>query len=103
MSDRVCALKEAQVLSGPLFSEPMRVETVRESGNGAWTVGLVGTQTERFRKVTLSAHDLEGVSILEPGFRYDGDGRLLRLGLQGLFARDRLGVRPILRPLDLTC
>ena len=82
MSDGVCPLKEAQVLTGPLFSEPMRVETVRESGNGAWTVGLVGTQTERFRKVTLSAHDLEGVSILEPGFRYDGDGRLLRLGLQ---------------------
>ena len=81
MSDSVCPLKEAQVLTGPLFSEPMRVETVRESGNDAWTVGLVGTQTERFRKVTLSAHD-QGVSILEPGFRYDGDGRLLRLGLQ---------------------
>ncbi len=82
MSDSTRSLKEAQVLTGPMFNEPMRVETVRESGNGAWTVGLVGTQTERFRKVTLSAHDLESVSILEPGFRYDGDGRLLRLGLQ---------------------
>lgn len=28
MSDTVCPLKEAQVLTGPLFSEPMRVETV---------------------------------------------------------------------------
>ena len=82
MSDSTRSLKEAQVLTGSMFNEPMRVETVRESGNGAWTVGLVGTQTERFRKVTLSAHDLESVSILEPGFRYDGDGRLLRLGLQ---------------------
>ena len=82
MSDSVCPLKEAQVLTGPLFNEPMRIETVRESGNGTWTVGLVGIQTERFRKVTLSAHDLDGISILEPGFHYDGDGRLLRLGLQ---------------------
>jgi len=77
MSDSMCPLQEAQVLTGPLFNEPMRVETVRESGNGTWTVGLVGTQTERFRQVTLSAHDLDGISILEPGFRYDGDGRLV--------------------------
>ena len=33
MSDSVCQLKAEQILTGPLFSEPMRVETVRESGN----------------------------------------------------------------------
>ena len=75
-------IRPGQVLTGPLFSEPMRVETVHESGKSTWTVGLVGTQTERFRRVTLNAHDLAGVSILEPGFHYDGDGKLLRLGLQ---------------------
>ena len=35
---------------GPLFSEPMRVETVRAHGAGVWEVGLVGVQSERFRK-----------------------------------------------------
>jgi len=74
-------LREGQVLTGSLFSEPMRVETVRASGS-SWTVGLVGTQSERFRKVTLSVGDLEDLTILDPGFRYDGNGHLLRLGLQ---------------------
>jgi len=75
-------IHEGQVLTGSLFNEPMRVETVRASGDGTWTVGLVGTQTERFRKVTLTARDLERLTILDAGFSYDGDGRLLRLGLQ---------------------
>jgi len=73
---------EGQVLAGSIFNEPMRVETVRDNGNGTWVVGLVGTQSERFRKVTLSAEDLAGLTILDAGFSYDGDGRLLRLGLQ---------------------
>ncbi len=75
-------IHEGQVLMGSLFNEPMRVETVRVGGDGTWTVGLVGTQTERFRKVTLTGRDLEGLTILDAGFSYDGDGRLLRLGLQ---------------------
>jgi hypothetical protein len=75
-------IREGCILVGSLFNEPMRVETVRPSGDGAWIVGLVGTQSERFRKVTLSARDLEGLTILDAGFTYDGDGRLLRLGLQ---------------------
>ncbi|MBI4238195.1 MAG: DUF3883 domain-containing protein [Deltaproteobacteria bacterium] len=70
------------IVSGPLFNEPMRVETVQTSGNGAWIVGLVGTQSERFRKVSLTARDLEGLTVLDAGFTYDGDGRLLWLGLQ---------------------
>src|SRR5512136_1178188 len=74
--------REGQVLRGPLFNEPMRVETVRASGDGTWTFGLVGTQSEKFRKVTLTSRDLEGLSILDADFTYDGDGRLLRLGLQ---------------------
>jgi superfamily II DNA or RNA helicase len=75
-------LREGQILSGPLFSEPMRIESVRASGDGTWTLGLAGTQSERFRKVTLTTRDLEKLTILEAGFTYDGDGRLLRLGLQ---------------------
>ena len=60
----------------------MRVETVQPNGLNAWTVGLVGTATERFRKVTLSADDLNQLTALSPQRAYDGDGRLLRLGLQ---------------------
>ncbi|MBU2227338.1 MAG: DUF3883 domain-containing protein [Proteobacteria bacterium] len=73
---------EGQILRGSLFSEPMRVETVRAGGDGTWVLGLVGVSSERFRKVTLSAADLEGLTVTDTGYRYDGDGRLLRLGLQ---------------------
>lgn len=75
-------IQQGCIVAGSLFDEPMRVETVLDSDDGTWTIGLVGTQSERFRKVTLSARDLEGLTILDAGFTYDGDGRLLRLGLQ---------------------
>jgi len=68
---------EGQVLRGTLFSEPMRVETVHQGGDGTWVLGLVGTQSERFRKVTLTADDLRSLSFADTGFRYDGDGKLL--------------------------
>jgi superfamily II DNA or RNA helicase len=75
-------LREGQILTGSLFSEPMRVETVRPNGPDAWVAGLVGTQSERFRKVTLTSRDLEYLTILDVRHTYDGDGRLFRLGLQ---------------------
>ncbi len=75
-------LQEGQILSGPLFDESMRVETVRQAVGGAWSVGLVGLKSERFRKVTLTQEDLQTLTIQEPGFAYSGDGKLLRLGLQ---------------------
>ena len=73
---------EGQILTGPLFNEPMRVETVGETGPRSWTLGLVGTRSERFRKVSVGAAELAGLTVLDSGFRYDGDGALLRLGLQ---------------------
>jgi superfamily II DNA or RNA helicase len=75
-------ISEGQILTGPLFSEPMRVETVISHQPDRWTLGLVGTKSERFRRVTLTSTDLETLSIMQPGFTYDGDGNLLRLGLQ---------------------
>ncbi|RMH34567.1 MAG: DUF3883 domain-containing protein [Nitrospirae bacterium] len=74
--------REGQILTGPLFSEPMRVETVRENGLESWVLGLVGTRTEQFRKVTLARQDLETLVVLDSQPTYDGDGQLLRLGLQ---------------------
>ncbi len=75
-------LNPGQILKGSLFNEPMRVEAVRETGPDTWAVGLVGTQSERFRSLTLTSKDLETLTILENTSTFDGDGRLLRLGLQ---------------------
>src|SRR5215469_15784971 len=75
-------LVEGQVVTGTLFSEPMRVETIRESGPGTWVVGLSGVKTERFRKVTLTSADLQQLQIQKPHFTYDGDGQVLRIGVQ---------------------
>jgi len=76
------SLRPGQILSGPFFNEPMRVETVSSSGACSWEVGLVGVQTERFGRLRLTAEELAQCSICEKVFSYDGDGKLLRLGLQ---------------------
>src|SRR3972149_5863440 len=59
-------IREGQILTGPLFSEPVRVETVAPNGPGAWTLGVVGTQTERFRRVSLTRDQLATPTILSP-------------------------------------
>ena len=76
-------LVEGQVVTGTLFSEPMRVETIRQNGPGTWAVGLSGVNTKRFRKVTLTTADLQQLQIQKPHFTYDGDGQVLRIGVQG--------------------
>lgn len=73
---------ESQILIGPLFNEPMGGETVQENGPVSWVAGLVGTPSERFRKVTLSAADPDRLPILDERHSYAGDGRLLRLHIQ---------------------
>ncbi|MGH3086463.1 MAG: DEAD/DEAH box helicase, partial [Rubrobacteraceae bacterium] len=45
-------------------------------------MGLVGLQTEKFRNVTLTAKDVAGLKVQDTALTYDGDGHLLRLGLQ---------------------
>src|ERR1035441_10055625 len=75
-------INPGQILTGPLFNEPMRVETVEGNSASSWVVGLAGTRSERFRRVTLTADDLATLTILDPQHSYAGDGRLLRLGLQ---------------------
>lgn len=75
-------IRENQILTGPLFNEPMRVETVVSDDTGNFVLGLVGVQSEKFRKVTLTAADLKSLTILDTTKSYDGDGQILRLGLQ---------------------
>lgn len=45
-------ISAGRILAGSLFNEPMRVESVQANGPASWVVGLVGTHSERFRKVT---------------------------------------------------
>lgn len=71
-----------QILRGRLFSEPMRVETAAQIGDGTWRLGLVGTFSERFRSVTLSAEDLASLEVLATVQTFNGDGSLLKLGIQ---------------------
>jgi hypothetical protein len=66
MGDGKIPLTIGQVLTGPLFSEPMRVETVQPNGAASWIVGVVGTNSERFRKVTMTAQDLKQLTVLDP-------------------------------------
>lgn len=75
-------IAQGQILTGPHFDESMRVETVQHTGDGTWVVGLVGTKSDRFRRVTLTEHDLGSLRILDSHQSFDGDPRLLRLGLQ---------------------
>jgi hypothetical protein len=56
-------LRQGQVLIGPLFSEPMRVETVTANGAGSWSLGLVGQSSEQFRRVTLTAEQLAVLTV----------------------------------------
>ena len=69
-------------IEGPQFNEPMRVETVETEGDGRLVLGLVGTRTQIFRRVHISAKELDGVKVLPADFTFRGDGGLLRLGLQ---------------------
>lgn len=75
-------LRDGQIITGPLFNEPMRVEKVRPGGADTWQLGLVGTRSERYRKVTLSSAEIKNLSITDCQYSYNGDPGLLRLGIQ---------------------
>jgi hypothetical protein len=65
----------------------MRVVTVSAMGDGKWALGLVGVQSERFRSVTLTESDLASLSIVGGHHSFDGDAKLLHLGLQAYSLR----------------
>ena len=52
-------IRAGQVLTGPLFSEPMRVVTVRATGPKYVQAGLVGQRSERFLTHCASAPELQ--------------------------------------------
>ena len=71
-----------QILTGPMFAEPVRVETVSANGAGSLTVGVVEIRSERFRRVVLTPSDIAEIEIGASVPTYDGDGARLRLGIQ---------------------
>jgi hypothetical protein len=82
MTTTAAPFRVGQTLMGPLFSEPMRGETISPAGVSSWALGLVGAQSERFRRVTLSAADVASITILGAEMAFNGDGGLLRLGIR---------------------
>lgn len=80
--DATAPLNAGEVVEGALFSEPMRVETIRPAGGDRWVVGFVGVRTEKFRSVTLGRDDIDGLHVRTLRHTFAGDGGLLRLGLQ---------------------
>jgi superfamily II DNA or RNA helicase len=77
-------IRTGQILLGNLFDEPVRVETVLPNGANHWVVGVVGTKTERFRRVTLTIEQISTLKILQAAYSYAADGAVLRLGIQAL-------------------
>jgi superfamily II DNA or RNA helicase len=76
------ALREGQILTGAHFPEPVRVETVTSLGSASWEIGVVGLQSERFRRVTLTDEDITRLKVTTVGPAFDADGGLVKLGLQ---------------------
>src|SRR5579875_3367435 len=64
-------LREGQILTGPLFNEPMRVETVRSNGPDTWIAGLVGAQSERYRKKIFTKRIPHTVDFQIDGAEFD--------------------------------
>lgn len=82
MNNETQTISENQILTGPLFQEPVRVITATQNGKLGWVVGLVGLQTQKYRQVTLTPSDLGKLKVSNTNPSFDGDGQLLRLGLQ---------------------
>lgn len=55
----VSLVVSGQSRAGALFNGPMRADAARENGPAIRVVGLVGTQSERFREVALTADQPE--------------------------------------------
>ncbi len=60
MTSAAVPFRVGQTLIGPLFNEPMWVETVSSAGSASWALGLVGAQSERFRRRLLTATPHKG-------------------------------------------
>ena len=58
-------IRERQLLTGPLFSEPMQMETVRSNGPDVWVADLIGQRSRQIRRVRLTSEDISDLIIEE--------------------------------------
>ena len=80
-------LEPGQIVEGPLFNEPMRVETIRPAGAERWAVGLAGPHREPFRGIMLTRDDgRPGHSYFARDVDIDNAGSPRRIGV-GRFGR----------------
>jgi superfamily II DNA or RNA helicase len=85
MSLQPTDLADALVLTGPQFSEPMRIVGVPAVSDGFVVVNLVGTRTNIFRGgVAFAQHDLASLAIESEAARFAGNPRLVKLGVEAL-------------------
>ena len=75
-------IPEGKTLAGALLINPMRVQTVRRNGTIFSSVGVVGIESDRCHRVSLTTGEIESLNIKDPVLSYDGNARLTRLGLQ---------------------
>lgn len=72
------------------------METVTSLGSASWEIGVVGLQSERFRRVTLTDEDITRLKVTTVGPAFNADGALVKLGLQSELvhhAIERAGTR----------
>ena len=85
MSANLGDITDSVVITGPQFSEPMRVIGAPSTGDGFVMVNLVGTRSQTFRGgVTLTKHDLTLIEVERPEARFGGKARQFKLGLEAL-------------------
>ena len=72
-------IRDGQMLTGPLFSKPMRVETVRANGSESWVAGMAGVLEEDARLPALFLWVLQSTEDVDRGgqsyYRVPKDGR----------------------------
>jgi SNF2 family DNA or RNA helicase len=81
-------LAQGVVLSGPKFSEPMRIINEPRRTDNYTIVDLVGTRTPSYRGgVFLSEEDLQQIIIEAPEMSFSGNTHVFQLGLEALHIR----------------
>src|SRR4051794_31109451 len=93
-------LSFGHILTGPFFNEPMRVETVQSTGAASWIVGLLGTNSERFRNVTITAEESGALNGSRPAALLRRRRPIASPGPPSLRPRHCLRVRSVFRALD---
>ena len=76
MADEQQPVTAGEVLSGSLFSEPIRVVIVAPIATETWELGSVGVKTQLFRSVPLTSAEIRTLKVQNATCSYAGDCQL---------------------------